>query len=229
MKRIVLFLAMLCFCLAVVQADQPSKADDKEAMGITVPRLAFASFSDEKSGSLRLLATDFKIQELVFTPTSVTALETINTPVLATVLIPEDKHRTHLVIAAGAAHEWVQIPSTAPYRMTGAFSFFLTSTVLPSPGEMRFRLPLSDGQTDFQPSTVQIDRFRDPSQFFGLDDKTLAFLMKGNFPSLTEEQALMLTRQLMQSEIKIEMKMQVRMRSVEEFDVGNGTLQVWGD
>jgi hypothetical protein len=230
MKRAVLFFTVLCFCLTVAWADQPAKTINKEQIELTVPRISFASMAGEKGGSLKLIASDFKSPEsdILLVPTDVTAVSLLETPVLVSVLIPSDKQRTHLLMAAGATHAWTQIPSTSPYRMGGSFSFFLTSSALPPPGQMRFRVSL-DSQSETQPSAVEISRLRDPTETFGLDEKLMTFLVKGNFPALTEEQALQHARSLLQSDIQIEMKMQVRIRSVEEFDVGNAFLQVWGD
>ena len=76
---------------------------------------------------------------------------------------------------------------------------------------------------------MQISRQRDPFLNFVLDDKVTAFLVKGNFPTLTDEQALEIAHSLLQSEITIEMKLQVRVRSVQEFSVGAPSLHVWGD
>jgi hypothetical protein len=94
---------------------------------------------------------------------------------------------------------------------------------------MRMRGILPDSQVESQPSSVEIFRIRDPSNSFGLDEKIMAYLVKGNFPALTDEEALQTARSLLRSNIKIEMKMEVRLKSVSEFDVGNATLQVWGD
>lgn len=229
MRRTFLFLTVLCFCLTVAWAGTPSKAGDRESTELTVPRMAFALLSDEKSGSIRLITSDFQQHEIAIEPTDVTVVSLHTTPVLASVSIPQDKHRTHLLISGGAGHEWAQIPSSAPYRMTGALQFFLTSPALPSPGQMRIGLLLADNQIDGQPSTVDISRPRDPVQTFGLEEKVMAFLVKGNFPTLTDEQALQTARALLQSDVLIEMKLSVRLRSVEAFGVGNAFIQVWGD
>jgi hypothetical protein len=184
----------------------------------------------EKSGTLKLIATDYNAGEdaISLVPTNVTSAEGLESPALVSLLIPRDTNRTHLFLAVGAEREWTQVPSAAPYLFGGSYRFLLTSSALPPPGRMGMRLPF-DTQTEFQPSAVQINRFSDPNGSIGLDTKIMAFLVRGNFPTLTREQALSIAQSLLQSEVKIEMVMAVRMRSVESLTIGSAYLQVWGD
>lgn len=228
MKRTILFITTLCCCLTFALADQPSKTEDRELRETIMPRMAFALMEGEKSGPIHLLASTSAQDEINLVPSNVNVVSALETPVLVSVDIPKDKHRTHLLLVIDVEHDWTQIPSAAPYRMLGSFSFFLTSTALPSPGRMRIRLPL-DSQIDSQQSTVEIFRQRDPAQSLGFDEKTITFIVKGTFPALSDEQALETTRALLQSDLKIEMKLQVRLQSVSDFNVGGASMMVWGD
>ncbi|MCA1613726.1 MAG: hypothetical protein LC800_06165 [Acidobacteria bacterium] len=209
----------------------PAKAGDKEPVELLVPRAAFAPAAADKGGSLSLIAkkfVSFNPDGLSLVPTNPLVVETLETPVMLSLTIPEDKKRTLFFIATGALHSWQQVSSTAPYRMTGAMRYRLTSSALPAPGEIGFGVGL-DGQIDAQPSAVNIFRQRDPTSSFGLDDEVLAWLVKGNFPALTEEQALQTARALIKSEIVMRMTVRVRVRSVSSFDISNAYLQVYGD
>jgi hypothetical protein len=75
MKRIVLFLTIISFCLTIAWADQPAKTGDKDTIDITVPRMAIALALDDeredKAGAIRLLASEFTQNEIPLVPTDV--------------------------------------------------------------------------------------------------------------------------------------------------------------
>jgi hypothetical protein len=204
-----------------------SQAADQESQE---PTLQSGASSPQKSGPLKLIATDVVFPDEGFTlvPANPTVAETLETGNVVSVVIPEDKKRTHLFVAVSGAHSWHQIPSTAPYRLTGSYRISLTSSALPSPGQFSFGVGLA-GQVESQPSAADITRFFDPASSFGLDEKALVPLLRFNFPTLTDGQLLDLARDLLRSEIKMEMKVRVRMRSVDDFTLSNAVLQVWGD
>jgi hypothetical protein len=93
---------------------------------------------------------------------------------------------------------------------------------------MSFSIGL-EGQFDTQPSAMDTSRVRDQTSCVGLDDEIIAFLVKGQFPALTDEQALQTARALIKSEIAWTMTVRVSVRSVSEFGIENAYLQVWGD
>jgi hypothetical protein len=194
-----------------------------------MPRAAFAPAASD-GGSIGLIAKKFVSfePELSLVPTNALVVETLETPVLISLTIPENKKRSHFLIATGALHSWGQISSTAPYRMGGSLRYRLTSSALPAPGEMTFGIGL-ETQIDAQPSAADTIRQRDQTSSTGLDDEVLAFVVKGNFPALTDEQALQTARALIKSEIGLTMAVRVRVRSVSEFTIANAYLQVWGD
>jgi hypothetical protein len=203
----------------------------KEPAELLLPRAAFAPAAANEGGKLRLVAKKFVSFDptgLSLVPADPLVAETLETPDMISLTIPEDKHRAHFLIFTGAAHSWEQILSTAPYRMTGTMRYRLTSSALPAPGVIGFGIGL-DNQIDGQPSALNTFRQRDPTASFGLDDEALVWLLKGNFPSLTDEQALQTARALIKSEIVMTMTVRVRLRSVSSFDISNAYLQVWGD
>lgn len=209
----------------------PAMAGDKEPVEPLVARAAFAPAAPDKGGSLRLIAkkfVSFAPDGLVLVPTNPLVAQGLETPVLMSLTIPEDKKRTTFFISTGAFHSWGQISSTSPYRFTGALRYRLTSSALPAPGEMGFSIGL-DGQIDAQPSMTDTARVRDPASSVGLDDEILAFLVKNQFPTLTDEQALQTARAFIKSEIVWTMTVRVNVRSVSEFGIENAYLQVWGD
>ena len=211
-------------------APSPAKAN-REPVELLVPRGASAAAADHKGGPLGLAAqrfVSFDPDGLSLVPTNPLIAETLETPVMISLTIPEDKKRTYFLIATGALHGWEQISSTAPYRMTGSLRYRLVSSALPAPGEMGFGVGL-DGQIDAQPSAADTARLRDLTSSFALDDEVLGFLVKGNFPALTDEQALQTARALIKSEIDVAMTVRVRVRSVSGFDITNAFLQVWSD
>jgi hypothetical protein len=228
-KNSILTLAVF---LALAPFGPPSvNAGDKERVEPLVPRAAFAVAANDKGGSLGLVARKFVSFEpagLVLAPTDPLVVETLETPALISLTIPENKNRTHFFIATGALHSWEQVSSTAPYRIIASLRFRLTSSALPAPGEMGFSIGL-ETRIDAQPSASDISRQRDHTSSFGLDDEVLTFLVKGNFPSLTDEQALQTAHSLIKSEIGLTMTVRVRLRSVSEFGIANAFLQVWSD
>ncbi|HKQ52611.1 MAG TPA: hypothetical protein VJT74_09600 [Pyrinomonadaceae bacterium] len=230
-KRITLFV-FAGFLLAAACAFRPTMAGGEESAEVLLPRAAFAPALASNSGALRLIAKKFTLFEgdgLILTPASVTVAETLETPVLASVSIPRDNNRTHFLLGVGVLQSWQQVASTAPYRMTGSLRLRLTSSSLPPPGEMSFGIGLHNQQVDSQASAVDIARISDQTSSFGLDDESLPWLVKANFPALTDEQALEMTRALIESEVGMELRLRTRVRSVQEFDITNAYLQVWGD
>jgi hypothetical protein len=223
------------FALAVFLILAPCEplvaAEDKGPGELLVPRASFASAAANKGGPLGIIAKKFVPfdPDLSLIPTNPLVAETLETPVMLSLTIPDDKKRTHFLLATGALHSWEQISSTAPYRLTGTLRYRLTSSALPTPGEMGFGIGLLEGQIDTQPSAVDTSRIRDQTASFGLDDEVLAFLVKGNFPTLTDEQALQTARALIKSEIGVTITVRVRVRSVSGFFITNAFLQVWGD
>lgn len=208
-----------------------AKARDKEPIEPLVPHAAFAAAASDTGGAIGLIAkrfVSFEPEGLSLVPSNTLVAETLETPVMLSLTIPADHKRTHFIIATGVLHSWDQISSTAAYQLTGAMRYRLTSSALPAPGEMGFGIGL-DGQIDGQPSAANISRIRDQTSSVGLDEEVLAFLVKGNFPTLTEEQALQTARALIKSEIGATMTVRVRVRSVSEFGIANAFLQVWGD
>ena len=227
-----LFLLTLAVSLPLVSyMPMPAKADGKKTVELLVPRAAFAPAATDKGGSLRLIAkkyVSFAPDGVLLVPTNPLVSQQLETPALVSLTIPEDQKRTHFFISTGAYHIWDQFPSTAPYRFTGSLRYRLTSSALPAPGEMSFGIGL-DGQFDLQPSALATGRFRDQSSSVGLDDELIAFLVKGNFPTLTDEQAVQTARAVIKSEIGWTMTVRVTVRSVTEFGILNAYLQVWGD
>ena len=205
-------------------------AGDKGPADLLVPRAAFAPAVAEKGGSLRLIAKKFVpfAPDLLLVPTNPLVAQGLETPVLITLTTPEDNKRTHFFISTGALHFWDQISSTSSYRFIGTLRYRLTSSVLPAPGEMGFGIGL-EAQNDFQPSALNTARQRDQGSSFGLDDEILAWLVKNQFPTLTDEQALDTARALIKSEIVWTMTVRVNVRSVSQFGIANASLQVWGD
>jgi hypothetical protein len=209
----------------------PTEASGKEPVEPMVPRAGFAPAALKENGSLQLIANEFVSFEpsgLALIPADPLVAQTLETSVLLSLTIPEDKKRTYFFITTGALHSWDQITSTARYRLISALRYRLTSSALPPPGEMGFGVGI-EGQIDGQPSATNTSRIRDHISSFGLDDKIMAFLVKGNFPSLTDEQSLQTARSLIASEISMSMRIRVGMRSVSEFGITNAFLQVLGD
>jgi hypothetical protein len=224
-------LTLAVFLALVPCVPLPAKAEDKEPVELLVPRAAFVPAVPNKGGALSLIAKKFVSFEpdgLALVPTDPLVAETLETPVLISLTLPEDQKRTHFLISTGVLHSWDQISSTSPYRFTGTMRYRLTSAALPAPGEIDFGIGL-EGQIDAQPSAVDTSRIRDHGFTFGLDDEVLAFLVKGHFPTMTDEQALQTARALITSEIGVTMRVRVRVRSVSGFGITNGFLQVWGD
>ena len=210
----------------------PAKAGDKEPVELLLPHAAFTSPAADKGGKFGLIAkkfADYSTAGISLVPTNPLVAETLETPVLLSLTIPGDHKRTHFLIGTSSAYSWEQISSTAPYRLTGTLRYRLTSSALPTPGEMSFGVALLEGQIDAQPSTTDTARLRDQTSSFGLDDEAMAFLVKGHFPTLTDEEALQMARALIKSEIGVEMRVRVRVRSVSGFDVTQASLYVWGD
>jgi hypothetical protein len=208
-----------------------AQAGGKEPTEPMLPRAAFAPAASNNSGHFGLIAKKFVFfapGEIVLTPASPTVAQTLETPALLSLTLPEDKKRTYLFIATGVLHSWDQIASTAPYRLLGSVRFSLVSSVLPAPGEIDFGTGL-DQQVDAQPSASDIGRSRDQTWSFALDDEILAFLISNDFPSLTAEERLQLARALIASEVSISMKVRINVRSVSGFEVSNAFLNVWGD
>jgi hypothetical protein len=199
------------------------------ARGLGEPTIALAASPPSTGGPLRLVVSEglFLDTPLDLVPADITVAETLETPVVVTALVPKDSNRTHLFMAVSGVHSWHQIPSSAPYRLTGTYRIYMSSSVLPPPGKFSFGLGL-DGQVDEDVSTKGITYTRDPVGAFGLDPKILAPLLSFNF-SLSQQDALQMARELIRSDITITMTVRVRMRSVEVFSLENGSVNVWAD
>ncbi len=227
-----LFLFTFTVFLALVPCIPLANAGDKERVEPFLPRVAFAPPAADKGGKFGLIAkkfADYGSAPISLVPTNPLVAETLETPVLLSLTIPEDNTRTHFLIATSALHSWQQISSTAPYALTGSLRYRLTSSALPAPGEMSFGVGLDEVQVDTQPSAMDTFRSRDQTSSFGLDDEAMVLLLKFNFPTLTDEQALQTARAVIKSEISVQMRARARVRSVSEFDVTQASLFVWGD
>jgi hypothetical protein len=193
------------------------------------PALALAASPPSSGGALSLVASEgaFLDTPLDLVPADITVAETLETPVAVTAQVPKDSNRTHLFMAVSGAHSWHQVPSSAPYRLTGSYRVYLSSSVLPPPGKFSFGLGL-DAQIDDDVSTKGVTYFRDPAGALGLDPKILAPILSFNF-GLSQQDALQMARDLIRSDITITLTVRVRMRSVEVFSLENGFVQIWGD
>jgi hypothetical protein len=227
-----LSLLALTLILAIGPLLPPAaQAGGKEPAEPMLPRAAFAPASTDGNGYFRLIARKFVPFDgngIVLTPTDPQVPQGLETPVLLSLTTPEDKKRTYFFISTGALHAWEQISSASPYRFLGRLRYRLTSSALPAPGQMGFSIGL-EMQLDTQASTTNIFRQRDFVGSFGLDEEMVTWLLKTQFPSLTDEQALETARALIKSEIAWTMTAFANVRSVAEFDVGNAFLQVWSD
>lgn len=182
-----------------------------------------------KSGELRLITSEFFAPDepLTITPSDPTILETRQSPTILSVSVPKDDKRTYLFFSLGGIHSWHQFPSSAPYQLTGSFNQKYTSSVLPSPGFFSLDSIL-DGQMDDQPSGQGITRSRDGAVSFGLENTILDAVFEG-FPGLSQEQRAQLIEDFLKSEVTVELRVRVHMRSVDQFRIIDAFLQVYGD
>ncbi|MFN2515106.1 MAG: hypothetical protein ABR556_02730 [Pyrinomonadaceae bacterium] len=230
LKKLSLFIFVVF--LTIVPCMPLANAGGKEPVEPLLPRAAFAPAAADQGSKFGIIAKKFVSLEpegISLVPANPLVAETLETPVLLSLTIPEDNKRTHFLIATSSLYSWDQISSTAPYRLNGSLRYRLTSSALPAPGEMRFGIGLLEGQFDSQPSTIDTSRTRDQTSSFGLDHEVMVFLLKFQFPTLTDEQALQTARAVIKSEIGVEMRVRVRVRSVLEFNVAQASLFVWGD
>lgn len=224
---------VLLLTLSVIGLSQARRIDNKvnapTVKKFEGPTITLRAVKAPKSGELRLITSEFFAPEepLIITPTDPTTLETLQSSTILSVSIPRDDKRTYLFLSLGGIHSWHQFPSTAPYQLTGSFNQKYTSAALPSPGFFSLDSIL-DGQMDDQPSTYGTTRFRDGAVSFGLENKVLDAVFKG-FPGLSEEQRAQLIEDFLKSEITIELRVRVRLRSVDEFRIVDAYLQVYGD
>lgn len=224
---------VMLLTLSVIGLGQSPRIDSKSSTPkgkeIEGPTITLRATTASKSGALRLIASEYvEFEEPVtLTPTDPTTVENRQSPTLVSVVVPENHKRTYLFLSLGGIHSWHQIPSSAAYQMTGSFNVKCTSAALPSPGFFSFNLILN-GQVDDQPSMQGTTRFGDPAASFGLENTILDAVFKGS-SGLSPEQRAQLIKDFLQSEITIELRVRVRMRSVDGFSITDSYLQMYGD
>ncbi len=174
---------------------------------------------------IRLLASDFSLADVELDPTDPTTTETLQTPTLASVSLPNNPSRTSLLLCVSGPYLYAQIPSSAPFRFGGSYRVTFKSIVLP--GDFSFGFGFN-GQREFAPSTQRITRSFDPAGCAAVDEKLLGPFLANDF-GLSAEQAQMLARDLLASEVTIEESARITIQSVGFFDIGNAALQVFGD
>ncbi len=187
-----------------------------------VPRAPLAALA---SHPIRLLASDFSQAEVELDPTNPTTTETLQTGTLASVSLPRDPSRTSLLLCVSGPHLYSQMPSSVPFRFDGSYRITFKSSVLP--GDFSFGFGFS-GQREFTPSTQRIRRSFDPAGCAAVDEKLLGPFLSDEF-GLPPEQAQMLARDLLASEVTIEESARITIQSVGFFTIFNAALQVFGD
>lgn len=186
-----------------------------------------------RSGPIKLIASSVSFPLpgepplAVLVPASVTAVETLETPVVVSVTVPQDSRRTHLLLVFNTLNTWLKVTSTAPFAFRGENRITFTSDALPD----TFTITASDlnAQADSQPSTGATAFLQGASTSFALDEKLTARLLRARFVNLTEQQASELAKELIKCEIKMDMSVRVTLRSVNAYNLINAFLQVWGD
>ena len=225
---------VLLLMLSVIGLSQSRRIDDKSsappAREFEGPIITPRATKAPKSGGLRLITSEFFAPEepLIITPTDPTTLETRLSPTIVSLSIPRDDKRTYLFLSLGGIHSWHQFSSNAPYQLTGSFNQKYTSAALPSPGFFSLDSILN-GQMDDQPSVQGTTRFRDGAVSFGLENTILDAVFKAVFPGLSQEQRVQLIEDFLKSEITVELRVRVRLRSVDEFRIIDAYLQIYGD
>lgn len=212
------------FALAFLLLVGPAGGVDKEKKNSDnlVPRAPLPALA---SHPIRLLASDFSTAEVELDPTEPTTTETLETATLASVTLPINPSRTSLLLCVSGPHLYSQIPSSAPFRFDGAYRVRFKSNVLP--GDFSFGFGF-DGQREFAPSTQRIRRSFDPGGCAAVDEKVLAPFLADDF-GLSAEQAQLLARDLLASEVTIEESARITIQSVGFFIISNAALQVFGD
>ncbi len=118
-----------------------------------------------------------------------------------------------------------QVPSSVPFRFDGSYRITFKSSVLP--GDFSFGFGFN-GQREFAPSTQRIRRSFDPAGCAAVDEKLLGPFLADDF-GLSAEQAQLLARDLLASEVTIEESARITIQSVGFFAIFNAALQVFGD
>ena len=225
-----LYALVLLLILSVIALSQPRRIDNNSNKELEGPTITLRATKTQNSGELRPITSEFFAPEepLIITPTDPTTLETRQSPTILSVAVPKDDKRTYLFLSLGGVHSWHQFPSSAPYQLTGSFNQKYTSTALPAPGFFSLDSIL-DGQMDDQPSVQGTTRFRDGAVSFGLENTILDAVFKVAFPAVSQEQRAQLIEEFLRSEITVELRVRVRLRSVDEFRIADAYLQVYGD
>ena len=213
-----LYASVLLLMLSVVGLSQSRRIDigssAPTAPEFEGPTITLPATKALKSGGLRLTTSAFCAPEepLIIPPTDFTTLETPPSPTILSVTIPGDDKRTYLFLSLGGVHSWHQVPSSAPYQLTGSFNHKYTSAALPSPGFFSLDSILH-GQIDDQPSVQGMTRFRDGAVSFGLENTVPDAVFKVVFPALSPGQRVQLIADFLKSEITVELKVRVRLRN----------------
>ena len=217
-------MAITRFALAFLFLAASAKGVDKDMKNPNnlVPRATLAA---PVSHPMRLLASDFSTAEFELDPTDPTTAQTLETPALASVSLQANPSRTNLLLCASGPHFYVQIPSSVPFKFNGSYRITFKSTVLP--GDFSFGFGL-DGQQESAPSTQRIRRNFDPAGCAAVDETLLTPFLADDF-GLPADQAQMLARNLLASQVTIEESARITIQSVGFFIIFNPALQVFGD
>ena len=215
-------IARFAFAFLLVAASARGVDKEKKNPDNLVPRAPLPALA---SHPIRLLASDFSVAEADLVPTDPTKTETLQTPTLASVTLPRNPSRTSLLLCVSGPHVYTQIPSSVPFRFDGSYRITFKSSVLP--GDFSFGFGFN-GQREFAPSTQRIRRRFDPAGCAAVDEKLLGPFLADEF-GLSAEQAQMLARDLLASEVTIEERARITIQSVGFFFIFNAALQVFGD
>lgn len=175
---------------------------------------------------MRFIASGWNNEAVDLFPMDVEIDETMETPALVSLTIPRAPARRHLMLCSNSFHRWLQVPSGVPLKFRGSYRFDMFSDVLPSPGVVSVGLGI-DGILEFEPSQVTVERRYDPAGCMTLDVDLLGALLESD--SLPLDEAKELARQLLASNMTIEMILVVKSQSVGFFTVFNALLSVYGD
>lgn len=233
----------LFVCLAVLSSTSAALALEPVSPRSRLSHAASRSESDllppappalaaPRGGAFHLAASAFVLPTTgplaTLTPADPTVIQTLETPTLASVELPEDKKRTHVLLCLGGAHSWNRIASSAPYAFGGALRVYWSSPALPPPGDVRFGLGLPGNVSESMPSPQAIDYSSDPSPCVGLTPEVIAPFLEGPY-GLDPDAALTLASELIQAGGTVRTTMRPRVRSVSAFTAHNAYLQVWSD
>jgi hypothetical protein len=224
-RRCVMFRTVVtrfgCAFLLLVPSARGVDKDMKNPDNL-VPRAPLAALA---SHPIRLLASDFSTTGFELDATDPTTTETLQTPALASVSLPANPSRTSLLLCVSGPHSYVQIPSSAPLIFNGSYRITFKSSVLP--GDFSFGFGF-DGQREFAPSAQRIRRNFDPAGCGAVDEKLLTPFLSDEF-GLPADQAQMLARDLLASQVTIEESVRITIQSVSFFIISNAALQIFGD